>query len=126
MIFVLFVAAAMAGLTWLVGWWGVLLAAAIIGVVFREEAGGGWRVAMAGAAAWAALLLLDAMRGSLGLLMHRLAGVTRAPAIVLVAVTLALPAALAWSAATVAALTARRVTRSSDATRVARGTLSSG
>jgi hypothetical protein len=109
MIFIAVVAAAMAGLTWIVGWWGVLIAALIIGFVFRAEGGGGWRIAVAGALAWAGLLVLDALSGPFGVLGQRLAGVTRVPALVLVLMTIALPAGLAWSGATVvAALTRHR------------------
>jgi hypothetical protein len=107
MIFVLFVAAAMAALTWLLGWWGVALAAAIIGVVFRQQGGGGWRVAVAAALAWGALLVLDAATGPLGQLSTTLGGVMRVPGSVLVLLTLAFPALLAWSVATVVAGTRR-------------------
>ena len=48
MIFVLFVATAMLVLTWVLGWWGVLLVALIIGVVFPEDGGGGCISGMAG------------------------------------------------------------------------------
>jgi hypothetical protein len=104
MIFVLFVASAMAALTWLIGWWGVLLAALIIGYVFRAEGGGGWRVALAAAEAWGALLLIDIVSGPFGTLSHRLGGVMKLPPIVLILVTLAFPGMVAWSAATVVAL----------------------
>jgi hypothetical protein len=104
MIFIAFVAAAMAALTWLVGWWGVLVAALVIGFVFRAEGGGGWRIAVAAALAWAALLAIDAVSGPVGLLGQRLGGVLRVPAVVLVLVTLLFPALLAWSAATLVAV----------------------
>ena len=104
MIFIMFVAAAMAALTWLIGWWGVLVAALVIGFVFRAESGGGWRIAVAGALAWAALLALDAVSGPVSLLGAKLGGVLRVPAAVLMLVTLLFPAMLAWSAATFAAV----------------------
>jgi hypothetical protein len=113
MIFILFVATAMAALTWLIGWWGVLLAALIIGYVFRAEGGGGWRIALAAAIAWGALLLVDVFGGPFGVLSHRLGGVMKLPPIVLILVTLAFPALVAWSAATV-------VARMSSRTRYAR------
>lgn len=103
MIFVLFVAAAMTALTWLLGWWGVLLAALIVGYVFRQQGGGGWRIALAAALAWGALLVFDAGAGPFGRLASTLGGVMRLPPAVLVLLTLAFPAALAWSAATVVA-----------------------
>jgi hypothetical protein len=107
MIFILFVAAAMAALTWLLGWWGVLVAALVIGFVFRAEGGGGWRIAVAAAVAWAALLAIDAASGPVGLVGATLAGVTRVPAVVLVAATVLFPAMLAWSAGTVVAAALR-------------------
>lgn len=103
MIFVLFVAVAIAALTWLLGWLGVLIAATIVGFVFHREGGGGWRIALAAALAWGALLLVDAASGPFGALSAMLGGVLRLPGGVLVLLTLAFPAALAWSAATVVA-----------------------
>ena len=110
MIFILFVAAAMAALTWLIGWWGVLVAALVIGYVFRAEGGGGWRIAVAAALAWSMLLAFDAVSGPVGVLGQRLGGVLRVPAVVLVLVTLLFPALLAWSAATVVAAALRQRT----------------
>jgi hypothetical protein len=110
MIFVLVVSAAMAGLTWLLGWWGVLLAAAIVGFVFHDHAGGGWRVGLAGALAWGVLLAVDALAGPFGVVSTTLGGVMRVPGVVLVIVTLVFPALLAWSAATVVA-ELRRIAR---------------
>jgi hypothetical protein len=109
MIFVLVVGAAMAALTWVLGWWAVLLAAAIVGYVFSREGGGGWRVALAGAASWGALLVVDAAGGPLGTVARTLAGVMRAPGPALVLLTLAFPALLAWSVATLVAGTRQLV-----------------
>ncbi|HET9012490.1 MAG TPA: hypothetical protein VFN38_11785 [Gemmatimonadaceae bacterium] len=110
MIFVMVVAGAMAALTWLLGWWGVLLAALIVGWVFREEGGGGWRVALAAALAWGLLLVLDAVLGSFATVARTIGGVLGLPAYLPVLLTLAFPALLGWSAATVAAET-RRIRR---------------
>lgn len=101
LLFVLIVAAAMAVLTWVMGWWGVLFAAVVVGVAFRDVGGGGWRVALAGALAWAALLLVDVVAGSFAHLSQLLAGVMKLPALALVVVTLLFAAALAWSGATI-------------------------
>lgn len=103
MIFVIFVAVAIAALTWVIGWLGVLLAALIVGFVFHREGGGGWRIALAAALAWGALLVVDVASGPFGALSAMLGGVLRLPGAVLVLLTLAFPAALAWSAATVVA-----------------------
>ena len=111
MIFVLFVAGAIAALTWLLGWWGVLLGAAIIGFAFHEHRGGGWRTAFAGALAWGLLLVIDAVAGPFGVVSRTLGGVVRVPGFMLVLITLAFPAALAWSAATVVAESRRLAER---------------
>jgi len=111
MIFVLFVAGALAALTWLLGWWGVLVGAAIIGFVFHDVGGGGWRTAAGAALAWSLLLLVDAVAGPIGVVSRTLGGVVRIPAMMLVLVTLVLPAALAWSAATLVAEARRAVRR---------------
>ena len=103
MIFVLVISAAMGGLTWVLGWWGVAVAAAIVGFVFSEYGGGGWRVALAAALAWAVLLAADGAMGPFGTLGTTLAGVMKVPAAVLVLLTLIFPALLAWSAATLVA-----------------------
>lgn len=109
MIFVLFVATAMLVLTWVLGWWGVLLVALIIGVVFHEDGGGGWRVGLAASLAWGALLVADVVAGPLGRVVTLLGGVMGVPGVVLPLLTLVFPAALAWSAATIAAETRRIV-----------------
>jgi hypothetical protein len=103
MIFVLVVGVAMTALTWVLGWWGVLLAAAIVGHVFFREGGGGWRVALAAAASWGVLLAVDAVAGPFGTVARTLGGVMRVPGPALVLLTLAFPALLAWSAATLVA-----------------------
>jgi hypothetical protein len=111
LLFMLIVAVAMAVLTWVMGWWGVILGAAAVGVAFREQGGGGWRVALGAALAWAALLIVDAVGGPFGRLAQTLGGVMRVPAVALVAITVLFAAGLAWSAATVAAVLAQVVDR---------------
>jgi hypothetical protein len=113
MIFVLAVAVAMAAFTWLLGWWGVLLVAAIVGIAFRERDAGAWRAALAAGLAWAALLAIDTLAGPLGTISATLGGVMRIPGVVLVLVTLLFPALLAWSAAA-AASESRRLLRRRD------------
>lgn len=107
MIFVLVVAAAMTVLTWVLGWWGIVLVALIIGAVFHEHGGGGWRVGVAASVAWGALLVIDVVAGSMGRVATLLGGVMNVPAVVLLLLTIVFPAALAWSAATIAAETRR-------------------
>jgi hypothetical protein len=111
LLFLALVAAAMAVLTWVMGWWGIVLGAVVVGVAFREQGGGGWRVALAAALSWAALLVIDAVGGPFARLAHTLGGVMGVPAFALIAVTLLFAAGLAWSAATVAAVLAQMVDR---------------
>jgi hypothetical protein len=111
LLFLALVATAMAVLTWVMGWWGIVLAAFVVGLAFHEQGGGGWRVALAAALSWAALLVADAIGGPFGRLAATLGGVMRLPAVALVGVTLLFAAALAWSAATVAALLAQAASR---------------
>jgi hypothetical protein len=103
MIIHLVIAGAVAGLTWLVGWWGVALAALILGYVFRDEGGRAWRVALGAIEGWAILLLIDVVGGPFGRVSATLAGTMSIPAPALLVATLLFPALLAWSAAVVAA-----------------------
>ena len=111
MIFVLVVTVAMAALTWLLGWWGVLVAALVVGFVFHREGGGGWRIALAAGLAWGALLGVNAASGSLGAVITTLGGVIGVPGVILVLLTLVFAALLAWSAATTTAEARRLVER---------------
>jgi hypothetical protein len=109
LLFVTLVATAMAALTWVMGWWGVLLAAVVVGFVFREQGGGGWRVALAAVLGWMALLLVDVAGGAFARLTHLLAGVMTVPGPALIVITLLFAAGLAWSTATVVAELSVRV-----------------
>jgi hypothetical protein len=111
MILLLLAMIAVAALTWLIGWWGVLLAAVAAGAATHSRRGSAWRIALGAALAWALLLLLDARAGALGTLSRALAGVIGVPALVLVLSTLAFPAVLAWSAATLAIAVRRQWSR---------------
>ena len=101
MLFHIIIAVAMAGLTWTLGWWGVVVAAAILGWVYRDERGRAWRVALAAMEGWAIILAIDAIAGPLGLVGSTLQGVMSIPAILLFAVTLLFPGLLGWSTAAV-------------------------
>ena len=100
----------MAGLTWIVGWWGVALGALILGLVFRDEGGRAWRVALVAAEGWALLLVIDASVGPIGRVATTLAGTMSIPAPALLLATLLFPALLAWSAAATAAELGRALT----------------
>lgn len=85
-------------LTFALGWWTV----PIVGAVWALLSGGRNRAAIAGfaaAAAWIALLLLDAAKGPIGLISARLGGVLSVPPVLLWLATPLFAAGLAWSAA---------------------------
>ena len=101
MIFHIVIALAMAGLTWTLGWWGVVVGAAILGWVYRDESGRAWRVALAAMEGWAILLIVDAIAGPLGKVGATIEGVMALPAILVMLVTLLFPGLLGWSTAAV-------------------------
>jgi hypothetical protein len=102
-------ALAVAALTWLLGWWGVVIAALVAGFVLQRRHGAAWLVALATVVAWAALLVIDAVGGRFSTLASAIAGVMRVPAAALLLVTLLFGALLGWSAAAVGAEIGRRV-----------------
>ena len=101
-------ALAVATLTWLLGWWGVVIAALVAGVVLRQRRGVAWLVALAAVVAWVALLAVDAVGGRFSTLAGSVAGVMRVPVPALLLVTLLFGALLAWSAAVVGSEIGRR------------------
>ena len=102
MIFIVVCALEMAGLTWVAGWWGVVLVALVNGYVRRAEAGTSWRIALAAVEGWSLLLLGDALVGPFGRVATTLGGAMRIPGPALLVATLLFAALLAWSAATIA------------------------
>jgi hypothetical protein len=103
--------------TWIVGWWAIPLLAAIAAVLARDVAHQAAASAVAAAAAWGALLAWSASQGSVWAF-SRLAGgamgvsglaggAMGVSGLLLILMTLAFPAALAWSAASVTRLLAR-------------------
>ena len=101
-------ALAVATLTWLLGWWGVVIAALVAGVVLRQRRGVAWLVALAAVVAWVALLAVDAVGGRFSTLAGSVAGVMRVPVPALLLVTLLFGALLGWSAAVVGSEIGRR------------------
>ena len=95
--------AAMALATWVCGWWGVAVVAIVVGLVYRQQRGRAWWVALAASEAWAALLIVDAVLGPFVRVASTLGGAMSIPAGALLMVTLLFPALLAWSGAMVAA-----------------------
>ncbi len=96
---VIVLALAMAALTWLVGWWGILLVSIGWGLVAERHTKPASTVAMAAMLAWSALLLLTAMQGPVWMLSGTLAGIFGLPAVVLLIVTVMFPGLLALSSA---------------------------
>jgi len=111
MIVFLVAALAMVGSTCLAGWWGVPLAAFLIGALSLQRRGIAWLTALAAIVAWAALLLFDATSGRFGVLATAIGGVMRVPAAAVIVVTLLFAALLAWSATVVGSELARALRR---------------
>ena len=103
MIAFLVIAAGVALLTWSLGWWGVVVAALLAGVVLWRRRAVPWLVAVAALTAWGALILVNSFGGRFATLASSIAGVMRLPPALLVVVTLLFGALLAWSAAVVGA-----------------------
>ena len=102
-------AVALALATLALGWPGVPLAAALWGAITTGARGSAAAAALGGALGWGALLLSDAARGPVAALATTLGRATGVPGWLVVAMTLLLPAALAWGAAVVAGEGARLV-----------------
>jgi hypothetical protein len=94
---------AIAALTWLFGWWGVVIAALAAGALLHRRAGAAWLVALAAVVAWGALVVVDTLGGRFAVLARSIGGVLRVPAGALLVLTLLFGALLAWSSAVVGA-----------------------
>lgn len=94
------------------GWLTIPVTAAIWSALPTNERHREVKIALAAAACWALMLLWGARQGDTGRLLDVLGGTLQVPPASLVALTLALPALLAWSAseiATFASLHARGI-----------------
>jgi hypothetical protein len=100
------VAAIVALLTWILGWWAVLVVGAVAGATWRRPS----LIALASVLGWAALLAIDARSGRLGALATVLGGIFPAPGWALMLVTLLFAALAGWSVATISEALARRFT----------------
>lgn len=103
MIALLLIAAAVGALTFIAGWWGAAVVAIGVGIVYRQDGGRPWRVALGATLGWVLLLAFDMLGGRFGRVTSTVAGSMSIPAAALLVVTLLLPALLGWSAATVGA-----------------------
>ena len=101
MIALLATALGIAALTWLFGWWGVVIAALVAGAALHRRSSAAWLVALAAVVAWGALVGVDMLGGRFSTLAASIGGVLRVPAGALLVVTLLFGALLAWSAAVV-------------------------
>lgn len=102
-------AAAVATLTWLLGWWGVVVVALVAGALLWHRRAAAWLVALAAVVGWCCLFLVDSFGGRFATLATSIGGVLRVPAPALLIVALLFCALLAWSAAVVAGEIARRM-----------------
>ena len=109
MIFLLLVAVVIATLTWLAGWWGLVIGAMLFGVIGRVEGGRAGHVAIGAGLAWLALLGGDAAGGKLPIVVKTVGGAMRVPGIVVLAITVLFAAALGWAAAAAAGELARSI-----------------
>jgi len=95
------VAVILVAMTWIAGWWGVPLVAAVVGAVLCARRGIAGLTALAAVIAWSVLILVDGASGRFGALAGVVAGTLQLPAGALLMVTLLFAALLAWSAAAV-------------------------
>ena len=101
-IWFLLTSVAMATLTWVVGWWMVPVAAAVLTVARREDAASPLLAALAGIIAWGAILAFVARGAPAGSVAETVGRALRLGPTALVVVTLAYGGLLAGSAAALA------------------------
>jgi hypothetical protein len=85
--------------TWILGWWAVPLFAAGAAILARDVRYQAAASAIAAAVAWGALLVWSAIQGSVWSFASIAGGAMGVSGLSLILLTLAFPAALAWSAA---------------------------
>jgi hypothetical protein len=94
--------------TWILGWWAIPLFAAAAAILARDVRHPAAATAIAAALAWGTLLAWSATHGSVWAFARIAGGAMGISGLLLIVLTLAFPAALAWSAGAVAQfLTAR-------------------
>jgi hypothetical protein len=108
------VAAILVAATWVVGWWGVPVVAAVVGAVLCTRRGIAGVTALAAVIAWSVLIIVDGASGRFGALARAVAGTLTLPASVLLTVTLLFSALLAWSAAALGVEIGRMRRRSAE------------
>jgi hypothetical protein len=98
--------------TWVLGWWAIPLFAATAAALARDVARQAAAAALAAVVAWGGLLSWSAVEGSVWSFARLAGGAMGVSGWLLILMTLAFPAALAWSAAAVA----QRLTRGKPVT----------
>ena len=93
------VAVVLVAATWVLGWWGVPLIAAVVGALLYTRRGIAGLVALAAVIAWSVLILVDGASGRFGALGGVVSRTLHLPAAALLTVTLLFAALLGWSAA---------------------------
>lgn len=93
--------------TWILGWWAIPLFAAVGAVLARDVPHQAGAAALAAAIAWGALLAWSAIQGSVWAFARIAGGAMGVSGLLLILMTLAFPAALAGSAASVTRFLAR-------------------
>jgi hypothetical protein len=93
--------------TWILGWWTIPLFAAVAAVVARDVPRQAGAAAIAGAVSWGTLLAWSATHGSVWSFGRIAGGAMGVSGLLLILMTLAFPAALAWSATAVTRFLAR-------------------
>jgi hypothetical protein len=92
-------AAAMALMTVLLGWWTVPVLGLLFGVFAPARGAASGMAALAGAAAWAFLLMSAAARGDVAAVATQMGNIMLVPWYAVVTATLLFPALLGWSSA---------------------------
>lgn len=87
--------------TWVLGWWAIPVFAAAAAVLAREVRHQAVATGLAAAVAWAALLAWSATQGSVWGFARLAGNAMGISGLLLISITLAFPAALAWSTAAV-------------------------
>lgn len=98
---ILGLAVVMALMTMLSGWWAVPLLGFMFGAGANATRSASGMAALAGAAAWAGLLLLAAVRGDVAAVATQIGNIMQVPWYAVVSATVLFPALLGWSSARV-------------------------
>ncbi len=99
--------------TWILGWWAIPLFSIFAALLARDVAQQAVAATLAAALAWGALLAWSGVQGSLWPFTRLAGGAMGVPGMLLILLTVAFPAALAWSATAATQVFARGKTGTS-------------